>query len=340
MRVDYHLHLEEGPYSLRWLDRTNRALQHFMPVDAPKHSLEWLKQSKELLAERLEKGAFSPFWIDLYLEEALRKGLKEVGIVDHLYRFTEAREYYYRYVDISDTDLGRLQKEWLDQVMMESIENFTAAIEEAKERWAKRGITLRLGLEADYFAGGEEELAELLKLGNWDYVIGSVHFTNTGWGFDNPDTQERFKGQDLPSLYEKHFALVERAIRSQLFDFVAHLDNMKVFNHRPDENTLLGNYEQIAKALLESNVATEINAGLYYRYPVKEMCPSPLFLSVLAKYRVPVTVSSDSHYPDDIGSYVAQNVETLIRHGFTEVATFEKRKRIMKPLEQPVLTNG
>ncbi|MDG4656873.1 histidinol phosphate phosphatase domain-containing protein [Ectobacillus antri] len=332
MRVDYHLHLEEGPYSLRWLDRINVALQHFVPVAAPKHSLDWLKQSQALLQERLEKGAFSPFWIDLYLEEAERKGLQEVGIVDHLYRFTEARDYYYRHVDISDSDLGRLQKEWLDQVMIESIHHFTAAIEEAKERWAKRGITLRLGLEADYFADGEEELRELLKLGNWDYVIGSVHFTE-GWGFDNPDTQTRFQTQDVPALYEKHFALIEREIRSGLFDFVAHIDNMKVFNYRPDENHLLHYYEHIARVLKECDVATEINAGLYYRYPVKEMCPSPLFLSVLARHRVPITISSDSHYPDDIGSYVAQNVETLLRHGYTEVATFAKRQRIMKPLQ-------
>lgn len=112
---------------------------------------------------------------------------------------------------------------------------------------------------------------------------------------------------------------------------------MKVFSYRPDENTVLPYYERIAKVLLETNVATEINAGLYYRYPVQEMCPSPLFLSVLAKHQVPITVSSDSHYPDDIGSYVAQNVETLLRHGFTEVATFEKRKRIMKPLESSIL---
>jgi histidinol-phosphatase (PHP family) len=338
MKVDYHLHLEEGPYSLRWLDRTNQALQYFLPVSAPKHSMEWLLQSKELLQKRLTEGAFSAFWIDLYLKEAERKGLKEVGIVDHLYRFREARDYYYRHVDISDTDLGNLQKEWLDQVMVASINEFTAAVEEAKERWEKRGITLRLGIEADYFVGGEEELQQLLSLGNWDYVIGSVHFID-GWGFDNPDTQDRFKGKNLPELYKQFYATVESAIRSRIFNFVAHLDNMKVFNYRPDENTLLSYYENIARALLETDTATEINAGLYYRYPVKEMCPSPLFLSVLAKHNVPITISSDSHFPDDIGSYVTQNVETLLRHGFTEIATFEKRRRIMKPIQQGVLQN-
>ncbi|WP_243743149.1 hypothetical protein, partial [Bacillus thuringiensis] len=27
MKVDYHLHLEEGPYSIRWLAKINEALE-------------------------------------------------------------------------------------------------------------------------------------------------------------------------------------------------------------------------------------------------------------------------------------------------------------------------
>ena len=68
-----------------------------------------------------------------------------------------------------------------------------------------------------------------------------------------------------------------------------------------DENEQLSYYEEIACALVETNTATEINAGLYYRYPVREMCPSPLYLQVLAKYGVPITISSDAHYPNDLG---------------------------------------
>ncbi|MEI4800680.1 histidinol phosphate phosphatase domain-containing protein [Bacillus sp. FJAT-51639] len=332
MRVDYHLHLEEGPYSMRWLSRTNEALEYFAPIEEEKHSMKWILKAGERLKKRVKAGAFSPEWIDLYLEEAVRKGLQEVGIVDHLYRFYEAKEYYERYVDIRNTELGRLQKEWLDQVRMESIINFTSAIEDAKERWRKRGVTLRLGLEADYFIGGEEELTKLLTLGNWDYVIGSVHFIN-GWGFDNPDTDDYFRQHNLHVLYQTFFQTLEKAIRSGLFDIVAHLDNIKVFNYRIDENEQLPYYEKIAKALIETNTATEVNAGLYYRYPVREMCPSPLFLQRLVQYGVPITISSDAHFPNDLGSYVQENIETLRNHGVTHVATFEKRIRNMKPLE-------
>lgn len=332
MKVDYHLHLEEGPYSMRWLSRINEALEYYQPLQEERHSIEWLMKTQGRLQKRVQEGPFTVEWIDLYLEEAIRKGIKEVGIVDHLYRFYEAKEYYEKYVDIGETKLGRLQKEWLDQVRVASIHDFTQAIQEAKVRWKKRGVTLRLGLEADYFIGGERELEDLLALGDWDYVIGSVHFID-GWGFDNPDTKEYFENHELHTLYHTFFKTVEKAVRSGLFDMVAHLDNIKVFNYRLDENIQLPYYEKIARALVETNTATEINAGLYYRYPVREMCPSPLYLHVLAQHQVPISLSSDAHYPNDLGNYIKENVETLRNHGISHVATFEKRIRRMQPLE-------
>ncbi|MGS2747717.1 histidinol phosphate phosphatase domain-containing protein [Bacillus zanthoxyli] len=335
MKVDYHLHLEEGPYSIGWLAKINETLQYYESLQEERHSIEWLMKTQERLQRRVKEGPFTAKWIDLYLEEALRKGIKEVGIVDHLYRFHESKVYYEKYVNISDSKLGRLQKEWLDQVRVVSLYDFTKSIEEAKERWSKRGVTLKLGIEADYFIGCEEELKELLALGDFDYVIGSVHFLN-GWGFDNPDTKEYFEEHDLHILYDTFFKTVESAVRSELFDIIAHLDNIKVFNYRLDENEQLSYYKKIARALVETNTATEINAGLYYRYPVREMCPSPLYLQVLAKHGVPITISSDAHYPNDLGKYVKENVQTLRTHGITHIATFTKRARVMRLLEEEV----
>ncbi|MDT3493378.1 histidinol phosphate phosphatase domain-containing protein [Bacillus toyonensis] len=335
MKVDYHLHLEEGPYSIGWLTKINEALQYYDPLQEERHSIDWLMKTQERLQRRVKEGPFTAKWIDLYLEEALRKGIKEVGIVDHLYRFHESKGYYEKYVNISDSKLGRLQKEWLDQVRVVSLYDFTKSIEEAKERWSKRGVTLKLGIEADYFIGCEEELKELLALGDFDYVIGSVHFLN-GWGFDNPDTKEYFEEHNLHILYDTFFKTVESAVRSELFDIIAHLDNIKVFNYRLDENEQLSYYKKITRALVETNTATEINAGLYYRYPVREMCPSPLYLQVLAKHGVPITISSDAHYPNDLGKYVKENVQTLRTHGITHIATFTKRARVMRLLEEEV----
>ena len=331
MKVDYHLHLEEGPYSFRWMDRTNQALNYFRPLDETPHTRGWLEKSMERLAKRMEKGAYDASWIDLYLIEAKRKDLSEVGIVDHLYRFKEARAYFEKNLDLSDSEIGKKQRVWLNQVMTESMGDFVRAMTEAKKRWADEGVTLRLGIEADYFPRSEEVLIDLLGNYEWDYIIGSVHYIY-GWGFDNPDTQEEYNKYPLINLYEDFFSVVERAIRSRIFQFVAHLDNLKVFNYRPDEVLLLPHYERIAKALIETDTATEINAGLYYRYPVKEMCPSPAFLTVLVNAGVSFTTSSDSHFPDDIGSFIDQNTQTLLEKGIKEIATFQERRREMKEI--------
>jgi histidinol-phosphatase (PHP family) len=295
------------------------------------HSLEWLHKSMERLFKRVQKGSYHADWIDLYLTEAKRKGLREVGIVDHLYRFKETKTYFEKYVDIGLTELGKQQSQWLNQVMTESMGDFVRAITEAKPRWKAEGVTLSLGIEADYFPGGEMELKELLGDYDWDYVIGLVHFMY-GWGFDNPETKLLFSNYDLNILYQDFFNVVELAIRSNLFNFIAHLDNLKVFSYRPDESSLLPHYEKIARALIETETATEINAGLYYRYPVKEMCPSPTFLDVLINNGVFFTTSSDSHFPNDIGAFIDLNSQTLLNKGITYIATFEKRNRIMKPL--------
>ena len=123
-------------------------------------------------------------------------------------------------------------------------------------------------------------------------------------------------------------------IRSNLFDFVAHLDNLKVFNYRVNNEAFNQRwYERIANALKETNTATEVNAGLYYRYPVQEMCPSKDFLTTIVEKGVPVTLSSDSHFPDDLGKYVAENKNMLQQIGATHLATFHQRERRMVPIK-------
>jgi histidinol-phosphatase (PHP family) len=330
MKVDYHVHLEEGPYSLSFVERTLKAIEHFEPIKGERHTKEWLIQSMNTIANRLSETEYSKWWLDLYLQEALNKGLKEVGIVDHLYRFKETRDYFRKYMDLESKTIGVRQLDWLNKVMVRNFDEFITMIDSAKEEWERNGVTLRLGIEADYFAGGEKELSDLLSKYQFDYVIGSVHFYN-GWGFDNPELQEKFQEYDLVELYKNHFETVKKAARSGLFDIVAHLDNLKVFNYRPNEDLLIDSYKEVAQALVEMDVATEINPGLYYRYPVKEMCPSSRFIDILVDYGVLFTTSSDSHFPNDIGIFSDQIKNMLLERNVSKVATFKNRQRIMKP---------
>lgn len=95
-----------------------------------------------------------------------------------------------------------------------------------------------------------------------------------------------------------------------------------------------GYYRRIAQSLKENDAATEINTGLAYRYPIKEMCPSPEFLKILSQYEVPITMSSDAHFPDDVGNLLDEARELLKSIGIKKIATFEKRKRIEIDLDK------
>jgi len=222
--------------------------------------------------------------------------------LDHLYRFHDTLEYYEKYIYLEADKLGNIQRRWLNQVsVIPCINQFIEFIQSQKEKWEKQGVQLKLGIEADFFPNGEEELEKLITGKPWDYVIGAVHFIK-GWGFDNLEAAYIFEKVDLMKLYKIHTSHVCQAIESQLFDIVAHLDNLKVFCYRPDEKLLQDCYEKVAATLRQHNIATELNTGLSYRAPIEEACTSPKYLQTLAKYQIPMTLSSDAHYPDDLGT--------------------------------------
>lgn len=68
MKIDYHVHLEEGPYGADWFARTVKALAFF--AEDKSHSYEWMQTMLEKLTARVREGCFSEAWLDLYLERA------------------------------------------------------------------------------------------------------------------------------------------------------------------------------------------------------------------------------------------------------------------------------
>lgn len=332
MKVDMHFHLEEGPYSLRWLSRTMQALIATDPkpyAALGHHTLQDAKEMAKLMSSRMRHGCFTEEWLDRYLTTGRSRGIEAFGVVDHLYRFRECRPYYERHMLLDDSPVGKMQRTWLDQVCVASLTDFVGFVTEAK----KTRPDLSLGIEADFFPGGEAELRELLAGYDWDYVIGSVHFLD-GWGFDNPETKDEFDGMDPLASYERYYELLRQACTSGIFNLIAHPDNLKVFGFRPsDESELLPYYRMIAETMVQCGVVTEINTGLAYRFPIAESCPSPLFLSVLALYQVPITLSSDAHFPDDIGMMLDDARSAAEALGYKELTVFKHGQRIQVPIK-------
>lgn len=240
---------------------------------------------------------------EAYVEQALKVGLSEIGFSDHAPlvsyedpRYTMSRSQLPKYHEM----IERVQKKFSD-------------------------FTIKLGLEADFIPGYEKETQKILDGYPYDFVIGSVHFIDR-WAFDDPDPSQKIKwrDKDVDTVYRDYYSLLRRSAESGLFDIMGHVDLVKKFGHRASAD-LTPEVEATAKVFKKAGVTVEINtSGL--RKPVAEIYPSLEVLKIYARAGVPITFSSDSHDPLDVGRDYDKARDLALAAGYAEYRVFKKRK--------------
>ncbi len=251
-----------------------------------------------------------------YRAAAEAAGIEELGVSEHVYRFTQALELW-------------RHPFWREQAR-DDLDAYCEFV---------RGAGLRLGVECDFVPGAEDRTAELLAARDLDYVVGSVHFVgeravdHEGWDVWDWDG-------DADEVWRRYFATLAECARSGLFDILAHPDLVKVWGRgRPlPERDPRHFYEPAVAAIAESGIAVELStAGL--RKPVGELYPSPGFARMCAEADVPFALSSDAHLPEQVGYGYDRALELLGEIGVGEIAVFERRERRAAPLSSRVGEN-
>ncbi|MEX1142688.1 MAG: PHP domain-containing protein [Thermoleophilaceae bacterium] len=245
-----------------------------------------------------------------YRAAASERGISELGVSEHVYRFAQA-------LDV-----------WQHPFWRESArDDLDAYCEFVRER-----TDLRLGIEADFVIGGEDRMATLLEARDWDYVVGAVHFLRDA-AVDMRGEWDVWRSADPNEVWTRYFETLGEAARTGMFDILAHPDLVKVWGSGapgPDGD-LRRFYELAIDGIAESDVAIEVStAGL--RKPVGEIYPAAAFLELCLDAGTPVALSSDAHVPEDIGHGYERAVEWLSDLGVTEIAVFEGRRRRMEPI--------
>ena len=237
-----------------------------------------------------------------YAAQAIKIGLEEIGFSDHAPFVVK---------ELPGITMKR-----------EELPAYHRMIEEAREQFKGR-LTIRLGIEADFIPGYEKKTKAILSAYPYDYVIGSVHFIKE-WGFDNPEEREKWKEQDVSSVYRDYHNFLRQAARSGLFDIMAHVDLVKKFGHRPTGD-LTDDLRQTAKVFKDTGVVIEINtSGL--RKPVGEIYPSLPNLKIYCQEGVPLTFGSDAHKPEEVGWDYGKAMKLAQEAGYKEYVMFKGRK--------------
>lgn len=237
-----------------------------------------------------------------YAEQAVKVGLKEIGFSDHAPLLS--------HVDPKIT------------MNREQLPLYLAMMEDVRERFAKK-LKIKVGIEADFLPGFEEETKKLLKSYAFDFVIGSVHFIRR-WGFDDPAEREQWTNQDINQVYRNYYELLRQSAKSQMFDVVAHVDLVKKFGNKPTDD-MSEEVKTTAKAFKDSGMVVEINtSGL--RKPCKEIYPSLGNLKIYCQAGVPLTFGSDSHEPQHVGKDFLKALALAKAAGYQQYVVFKKRK--------------
>src|ERR1044072_5627 len=148
-----------------------------------------------------------------YRETAAERGVEELGVSEHIHRFTAALDVW--------------QHPFWRQSAVDDLDRYVGFVREQTD--------LKLGIEADYIHGREDHMGNLLDAHDWDYVVGSVHFLGdhaVDWNAEYVDIW-RFE-MSADRVWQRSFEALAESAQTGLFDIIAHPDLVKIWgNGRP-----------------------------------------------------------------------------------------------------------
>lgn len=248
--------------------------------------------------------------ISEFCQKALEVGLSEVCFTTH-YDVDPQRLEVDGFVLIEGEKVS-VNSPWVDRYLTE--------INEAREAYQLRGLRVLSGLEVDYGSDFEGLIRESLTGYEFDYLLGAIHCLDHCALSVEPEAQQFFESRDAKIVCKEYYQEVERAIASDLFDAIAHLDFYKRKGVKYYGKAVLDSHnglvEPVLRLLAEKNVALEINA-LGYKDNFGEPYPGENILRMAKKQGIRlVTVGSDCHSLDLLGSHLEEIMKLVEEYDF------------------------
>jgi len=202
-----------------------------------------------------------------YVSEAIKQGLKVIGISDHGHVKIQN---YNSYIGLEEID-----SKYLPQ------------FDEAIKKYGK-DITIKKGLEIEYVYDNDDYYQKLLS--RLDYLIlGMHHYLYNG------ELKMVFSGAKTVDQAICYYNTMIDGIKSGYFKILAHPDVMVGSYYGNCPKAVLDKLEEAVTEAIKNNVLIEINVNGYRSngrvYPTDEL------LDLLVKYNAKTVIGSDNHLP-------------------------------------------
>lgn len=246
----------------------------------------------------LENGPLKKEYVLEFVDEAIKRGLDAIQILDHTHRFIEFEPIY--------TDLKKydVQKQWLENKKMKFKDHLSDYIALMKNiQQMDLPIKVYYGLEVCYVPQYENYIRKVVSKYDFDFLVGAIHSID-GILYDMPFSKELLWNKyPVNHIYQRYYELVFQLVESDIFTQLAHPDTIKLFQIYPTYD-LKPTYEKLARLLVKYHVKAENNVGCYYRYQHPDMGLSDELLTILKENHVTIITASDAHQPCDVGKYI------------------------------------
>lgn len=209
--------------------------------------------------------------------------------------------------------------------------DYVLEFERLKSKYANQ-IELFIGLEIDYISGCTNANSAFFADKKLDYKIGSIHYLDPlsngdYFSVDGPfsDFCEGLKelySNDIRLVTERYYHLSKEMVALGGFDIVGHLDKITLHGsqfadfdiHSKWYVDLLVDYLQLIKQkemIVEVNTKSLLQKGMTF--------PDKSFYALLYELQIPITINSDSHYPDKVIDGYEQTLVALKQVGYRDL---------------------
>ncbi len=242
-------------------------------------------------------------------ESAIEKGLTGIAICDH--------------VDM-----------WFSE-NLNTPAQIRGCLEDVRRAKALYGDRLEIlqGVEMAEYLYDPENAARILRLGEFDVILGSVHSVAFE---DIDDSYSRVDFSEMPEekivrFMKKYFFHISEMIEKTDFDVLSHLTcPLRYINGKYKRNVDVSRFEKeiftIFDEIIKRDIPLEINTSGMNSFYHQYMPDTDLIRTYKRMGGTLITLASDAHVPQNVGTAFRETAHALQDMGFDGCCVFHKRK--------------
>ena len=262
----------------------------------------------------------SVYPMEAVVKDAIRRSLEEICITDHVDYGVKAdwnsgQEILYRHGEpLANVDYPR----------------YAAEIKRMQDLYGRQ-ITIRMGMEFGVQTHTISQFTSLFRRYPFDFIILSIHQVEDKEFWTQDFQQGRTQREYNERYYEE---MLHTVMEYKDYSVLGHMDLIKRYDMAglyPFEK-VRPMIAEILKIVIADGKGIELNTSSH-RYGLTDSMPSAEILRLYKDLGGSIiTIGSDSHAPEHLGTYIKEAEIQLKEIGFYQFCTFEKMEPIFHRL--------